>query len=267
MRAIAILAVYNEARYIGNCLEHLFAHGVDAYLIDNESSDDTVAIAERHLGRGLVGIETFPRTKILSLRALLARKEELAMTLDADWFMHMDADEIRLPPRSGQTLMQFFADAEAQHCNAVNFMEFTFIPVREEPDHDHARYLQTMRHYYPFAPAFPHRVTAWKRQPERIDLAGSGGHLVRFPGRRRYAHSGMMRHYLFLSAGHFLSKYQRNYDVADVRKGWHGWRAHISAGSRVQLPPGALLRTWQSDDELDFSNPLSRHFAESWVGR
>jgi hypothetical protein len=56
-----ILASYNEERFIAGCLEHLFVQGVESYLIDNSSTDRTVEIAERFLGWGLIGIESFPR--------------------------------------------------------------------------------------------------------------------------------------------------------------------------------------------------------------
>src|SRR3712207_8599948 len=98
MRVVAILAAYNEERFLAGCLEHLFEQGVDAYLIDNESTDRTVEIAERYLGRGLIGIENIPRAAgVFSWRPIIRRKEELAATLEADWFMHADPDEIRLP--------------------------------------------------------------------------------------------------------------------------------------------------------------------------
>lgn len=266
MRIIAILATYNEERFIATCLEHLFAQGVEVYLIDNCSTDKTVAIAERHLGQGLVGIESFPRiAATYEWRSILERKEELATTLDAHWFMHVDADEIRLPPRSDRTLAQMFAEVEAQNYNAVNFMEFTFIPVREDPDHDHPRFLQTMRHYYPFAPVFPNRLNAWRRQPERVELAWAAGHVVRFPSLRMYPQSFKMRHYLFLSVPHFVGKYaQRTFAQEELQRGWHRWRARIDP-AKIELPPRAELRTYTSDDQLDPSKPRTQHIAEQWA--
>ncbi|MDQ3254906.1 MAG: glycosyltransferase family 2 protein, partial [Acidobacteriota bacterium] len=96
---VAILASYNEERFIAPCLEHLFQQGIEVYLIDNSSTDDTVRIAERYLKKGLIGIETFPRSEFYVWKPILERKEQLAHTLDADWLMHADPDEIRLPPR------------------------------------------------------------------------------------------------------------------------------------------------------------------------
>src|SRR5215831_2675215 len=145
MRVVALLAAYNEERFIATCIEHLRSQAVDTYLIDNESTDETVAIASRYLNRGLIGIETVPRKGIYSWKPILRRKEELACELDADWFMHVDADEIRLPPDPVCTLADAFVEVAEQGYNAVNFFEYTFVPTKEDPDHDHADFQRTMR--------------------------------------------------------------------------------------------------------------------------
>lgn len=164
MYVVAILATYNEARFITGCIEHLRAQGVDVYLIDNESTDATLEIAERYLGCGVIGIETMPRAGASDLHARLARKEELAETLDADWIMHVDADEFHIAARPRRSLVQAFTEAEEAGFNAVNFLEFTFVPTLERPDHDHPYFARTMRSYYAFLPVFPHRLNAWRCQ-------------------------------------------------------------------------------------------------------
>ena len=104
LRIVAIIAAYNEERFIGVCLEHLFANGVEAYLCDNESTDRTLEIARTYLGRGLRGIETLPRDGTYRWTQILARKQQLADELSADWFLHLDPDEILQSPVPGQTL-------------------------------------------------------------------------------------------------------------------------------------------------------------------
>jgi glycosyltransferase involved in cell wall biosynthesis len=264
MRVLAILATHNEHRFIAGCLEHLIGQGIDVYLIDNDSTDDTLNIAERYRGRGLAGIENFPRSGVFDWYSLVRRKEVLAAELDADWFMHVDADEIRLAPRRGQTLRETIAEVDSRGWNAIDFMEFTFIPTREEPDHDHPGFLRTMRHYYPFAPFRPHRLNAWKRQPGPVELAWSGGHHVRFPDLRIYPEQFRMRHYLFLSVGHFLEKYGRRiFSEKELEQGWHGWRADFDP-ARIALPSQKEMRFWTGDDDLEPSNPRTSHFAQAW---
>ena len=262
MRVIAILATYNEERFVAGCLENLFRQGVEVYLIDNCSTDRTVAIAEDYLGRGLVGIESFPRAGLYSWKPILRRKEQLAESLKADWFMHVDADEVRLPPNSGVNIAQALAEVDAHGYNAVNFMEFTFVPTRESPDHDRPDFQRTMRHYYPFLPSYPHRLNAWKRQRRAVDLAWSAGHLVRFGGLRMYPESFPMRHYLYLSVPHAIRKYVNQvYDPAELKIGWMGWRATLKP-EQIRLPSQAELKPYISDDELDPSNPRAEHLIQ-----
>jgi glycosyltransferase involved in cell wall biosynthesis len=280
MRVVALLATYNEERFIDACVENLVAQGVDVYVIDNESTDRTLELAKERVGRGIVGIESFPRDGVYRWRAILERKEQLADELDADWFMHLDCDEMRLPPRPGTTLAEAFSELDAMGYNAVNFNEFTFIPTQEAPDHDHRRFQETMRWYYPYKTDIHHGLKAWQKPPRRSStrglpfvsgrpntarLAWSGGHRIRFRGLRPYPHPFRMRHYLFLSIPHAIEKYvERRYDAAEVSRGWHQWRARVTAGA-LQLPSSSELRPYESDELLDPSNPRREHYVAAWV--
>src|SRR5215204_7379032 len=88
---------------------------------------------------------------------------------------------------------------------------------------------------------------------------------VRFPSLRMFPESFKMRHYLFLSVAHAVNKYVgRSYDPEEVHKGWHGWRARLLA-EKIELPSQEELRFYTSDDELDPSNPRTRHVSEEWA--
>jgi hypothetical protein len=275
LRVVALLATYNEERFVEGCLEHLTRQGIDVYLVDNDSTDGTVTRAERYLGHGLIGIETLPRRGEFSLVSILERKERLACDLDADWFMHHDADEIRVAPRADQTLAAALAEVDAAGYNAVNFQEFTFVPTVEAPDHDHGRFRETMRHYYPFLPSSPHRLNAWKRQPEGVELAPSGGHQVCFPGLRMWPVSFSMRHYLFLSKEHAVAKYAGRVRTSlETSRGWGGWRTALAERTGelrtdlLPLPRQRELREYVTDDRLDPSDPLTTHvWSEEWADR
>jgi glycosyltransferase involved in cell wall biosynthesis len=258
VRIVALLATYNERRFVGPCLDHLAANGVDVYLVDNCSTDETVEIARRYEGRGLIGLETLPRDGVFSLRRQLERKEELARELDADWFVHLDADEVRLPPRPGETLAQAIERVDSEGYNAVNFLELSFVPTREAPDHDHADFQRTLRTYYPLLPEFPHQLTAWKATDD-VDLAWKGGHRVRFPGLRMYPDSFLMKHYLFLSRAHAVEKYvERRFSQIEVASGWHRWRNEL-AESDIRLLGADEVRLTVADADLDPSNPSRYH--------
>jgi len=243
---------------VANCVRSLIEQGAGIYLIDNESTDGTVELVREAAGPHLLGVETFPFDGVKRWRPLLERKETVARTIDADWVMHVDADEIHLPPRGTRTLAEAFAEADAAGHNAVDFAEFTFVPVAEDPDHDHPEYLETMRWYYAFLPSSPHHMRAWRRHPQ-VELAWSGGHLVDFPGLSLDPRRFRAKHYLFLSVEHAVEKYVRPvYDPDAVAAGWHGWRAYLREGD-IRLPAAAELRLFREDDALDDSDPRAEH--------
>jgi hypothetical protein len=262
MRVIALLTTRNESRFIEHCIRHLNDNGVEVYVLDHASDDGTPELARRNLGHGVVAVENVPYHGYFSLREQLRRKEALCATLTADWFMHVDADEIHVARPSALTLAQAYARAEGEGYNAINFIEYTFVPVREHPDHDHQRFQETMRWYYPFLPAFPHRVNAWKASPA-VELEWSGGHDVRFDGRNLYPVSFVMRHYIFLGPAHAREKYaRRRYAPGELAHGWHGgargWR-HRFERANLCLPSAAELQEFVADDLLDVTNLRTRH--------
>jgi glycosyltransferase involved in cell wall biosynthesis len=259
-RVIAILAVYNEERFIRGCLENLARHGIQVYLIDNCSTDSTVSIAKEH--SNVIGIETFPRDGVYRWRPILQRKEALAEVLEADWFMHIDADERHLPPFSGTTLAEALRKTGEQGWNAVNFHEYSFVPTAEHPDHDHPDFEKTMKWYYAHEPRFPWRLNAWKKQPARVDIASSGGHQVKFPALKLCPENFHMKHYVFLSKAHALQKYKaKQYDEKELQEGWHGWRAQLVAEA-IDLPREATLNEYISDDRLDPTRPWKSEWLE-----
>ena len=258
-RVVAMLQVFNERRFLAGCIEHLSEQGIGVYVIDNESTDETLEIAQRYLGKGVIGIETLRRDDCFALRVQCRRQEELAMTLDADWLIHHDADEIRVSRKRGQTVAEAIAEYDRAGFNAVNFLEFTFVATREFPDHDHPGFARTMRWYYPFLPRLAHRCNAWKRQDQPVDLTTHAGHTVAFAGLRMAPDSLYMRHYLFISRQHAIEKFvQRRFAQDELADGWFKWRAHLRP-ELIKLPSVNELRPYLADHLLDPSEPLTRH--------
>lgn len=285
MRVVAIIATYNESRFLAVCLENYRRQGVEVVIMDNESTDNTRDIAEQYRGDPVIAIKRIPRNDCFEWGRVLAAKEHLAQSLACDWVMHADADEIRLPPPGYGRLRDAIVDVDRRGYNAINFMEYTFVPVEEAPDHDHERFQETMQWYYPFLPKWPNRLNLWKKQPAGIrtlawrmrlswrrkeilspvyDLRSSGGHKVHFPGINACPDDFVMKHYLVLSRQHAYEKYTaKDFAKDEVRKGFHGWRA---AGRSVQyrLPSAGDLRVCDGRTPLDPATPLTSHFPE-WI--
>ena len=254
MRVVALLAVKDEERFIGDCIDHLVAQGVEVHVTDDGSTDGTVDLVTERLGSGVIDLDRSGTPDgTFRLREQLARKQELAATLGADWYIHCDPDEVRLAPRADVRLVDAIAEADDAGANAIEFLEFVFLPTQDDPDHDHPGYQATMRSYHPFRPRLHQRLNAWRQPPGGVDLVSHGGHEVQFPGRRVHTEPFRMRHYLFLSPTHAKAKYGRRRFAADeLALGWHGWR---SRPDEFRLPARRELRTYVGDDELDPSDP------------
>lgn len=258
MRAIAILATRNEELFIEICLKNLIAQGFEVYLMDNASTDRTVELAKKFLGKGLIEIENIPFNDEYRWYEILSRKEELAQELDADWFMHCDADEIHLPPSNFKTIITALSEVEKQGYNAINFDEFVFLPTSEAESFEGKDYVKEMQYYYFFEPMPLRRVKLWKKQKSRVNLAESGGHVINFPNKKIYPENFILKHYILLSKEHAERKYgKRVYNEKEVKeKGWHGSRAKYNQ-SRLNFPKRPQLK--KTDKSMDKSEPWKEH--------
>ncbi|MDX8459212.1 glycosyltransferase family A protein [Mesorhizobium humile] len=260
MRIVALIAVRNEELYISRCLEHLCRNGIEFCLIDNGSTDRTVEAAKDYLGRGLIRIVPAEYPGFYDWVGLLKLKQQLAIEIDADWFIHHDADEIMESPVANVLLADAIASVDAAGFNAINFDEFVFVPTDESESFEGTDYVERMRHYYFFEPHPVRLVRCWKKALD-IELAESGGHEANFEGRWLFPQSFVLRHYIVLSAAHARRKYsvQRSYSEEEVRnRGWHGWRAKFR-DEMVRLPSRGQMFEHAVQTEWNRTQPHKNH--------
>jgi glycosyltransferase involved in cell wall biosynthesis len=261
MRIVALLAVRNEELYLARCLRHLFAQGVEVCVIDNDSTDRTRQIAEGFFGRGVFRIEKLPFYGYFDLLAQLRAKEQLAHDIDADWFIHHDADEIREAPAPFKTLRDAINAADAEGYTAIDFDEFVFLPTALDENFENTNYVERIRFYYFFAPRPRHRVNAWKKTDTKVNLMETAGHEVQFEGRWLSPIPFTLRHYIILSAAHARKKYgtERVYSKYEVEElGWHRTRTPWTEGE-VKLPPCSALKQLDATGLFDRSDPRPVH--------
>jgi hypothetical protein len=227
-RVVAFAGAYNEEDVIVPFLDHTIAQGVDVCLLDNWSTDRTAERAARFLGRGLIAILKFPSNgpvRTHEWRNMLTRKAELAHQTEADWFIHVDPDEIRESPWPGLTLREALFRVDREGFNAVDHTCLVFHPTGGGfcPNVS----LQSQFSHFEFGTRPGHflQIKAWKRQPEPVDCASSGGHEVRFAGRRVYPFKFLLRHYPIRSQEHGERKIYRDrlprFSPALRQVGWH----------------------------------------------
>ena len=259
LRIVAILATRNEELFIQKCLEHLISQDIEVYLLDNESTDNTLGIAERFLKNGLVDIKSFPFDGNFDLTAQLSIKEKIAQSFDADWFIHHDADEIRFAPLRYKSLHDGIRDIDSKGFTAINFDEFVFLPTSRNESFENKDYVKEMKYYYYFSPKSFRRINAWKNTGDKVDLISSAGHRVNFDKINIYKENFIMRHYIFLSYAHACNKYgARVHKKSELKRGWNVDRDGFNP-SKVLLPDKKELKKVLEGRELDTSDPWTQH--------
>jgi hypothetical protein len=236
-RVVALMASYNEEDIIENSISNLIEQGVDVYLIDNWSSDKTRERVRHLLGHGLIAIEKYPNSgpsEYYNWREILARKEELARNISADWFIHHDVDEIRESPWVGLKLRDAIYRVDKLGFNAIDHTVINFKPINNifrTGDN-----LVNSFPYFEFGnnPGHFIQIKAWKNQCQIISLQDSGGHDVKFEGRRIYPYKFLLRHYPVRSQVHgnrkIFKERRDRYNPKEKAIGWHCHNDHLRPG-------------------------------------
>lgn len=248
-RVVALVGAYNEEDVIESFLQHTLRQGVEVLLLDNWSTDRTAERAAQFLGRGLTGITKFPetgRTLTYEWHSMLKRKEELAHQIEADWFIHLDPDEIRESPWPNRTIREALYRVEMEGFNAVNHTCLVFHPTGGQYRDDSP--LQPQFPYFEFGkrPGHFSQIKAWKRQAEPVQCADHAGHDVRFPGRRVYPFKFLLRHYPTRSQEHgqkkVFSERLPRFSPVERQRGWHIQYDKISKDDSFVRDPSTLLQ-------------------------
>lgn len=256
---MAIIAIRNEAAYLANCLRHLIRNKVDVAIIDNQSTDDSQAIYhDSEFAGSLVAIRQLPFKGAFYLEQSLLAKQALINDLEADWILHVDADEIMHSYRDGETLRAAIECVDAAGYNAIEFNEFVFLPV-EVPYRSNVQSWQPMLHYYFRGPP-PRTMRAW-RKDAHLTMAG-GGHRLKGSALCLAPEQLALRHYIVRSQEHALVKYTtRIFPAEELQRLWHRDRHEQPVESFIFPAPEELCKLeYPGDRNLDRSRPRKRNY-------
>jgi hypothetical protein len=257
-RIVAIVPAFNEADVIYHAIGALVEEGVEVYLLDHNSTDDTVARAEPWLGRGLLRIERFPQESGFAARNehelvwkdVLRRVEQVAHELRPDWAIFSNADEFRESPWPDLGLREAIGFVDALGYNAINFELFDFRPIDDDfvPGSDPREHLL----HYERGGAFDAvQIKAWKVGDEPALLHPSGGHSVQLPDRRLCPVPFILRHYPLRGETHgrrkvFGERIER-FAAEERAEGWHVQYDAYAAGDAQFLRDPADLVRWDPE--------------------
>src|SRR5215813_8447840 len=252
-RVLAVISAFNEEDIISAVIGHHVENGIDVYLIDNHSADDTTKEASQWLGRGLLQIERFPPSLPsrcetpgpFDWSGILRRKEKLATELSAGWLIHHDADEFRESPWPGLTLKAAIRWVDKLGYNCINFQVLNFCPID-----DNFQRGDDPRDYFTFfdngAEFDKVQLKCWKASKTQASLVRSRGHEVSFEGRRVFPISFLLRHYPIRGQRHGLKKVfaerKKRFLESERSKGWHIQYDQIHDENHYFLRDPATLR-------------------------
>jgi hypothetical protein len=244
---VAIIAAYNEADLIAHVVGNLIHQGLQVYFLDDGSTDGTVAAVEPFLGRGVLAIEPLAQSTSsgaagFDWEQILRRKAALARELDAQWFVHHDADEFRESPWSHLSLLDAIRRVDALGFNAIDFASFDFWPV-DDRFRAGGDVREALTFYAEPAEYDRLQIRCWKKAPD-VDLATSGGHEARFCGRKVFPIRFISRHYPIRGQAHGERKVfherRSRFLERERAKGWHVQYDHLGEGASFIRDTAAL---------------------------
>jgi glycosyltransferase involved in cell wall biosynthesis len=254
------MVMRNESAYLRNCLGHLIANGIDFYIIDNASTDDTREIlSSPEIKRSLIGVETYAYDGVFDWTGLMQAREAAARRLDADWVLFVSADEMMHSYREGETLSDAIARVAQTGADVIDFNEFVFLPIERDYEPGRAGF-PSLQHYYFFEPYRPRLMRA-RRADLDVSHIAQGGHS--FSGAFRLAdESFALRHYIVRNQEHAYRKYQqRAFNPDELKIGWHANRVGFARNTFALPPPAKLQRLVDPQSRsLDRSSVRTTHY-------
>jgi glycosyltransferase involved in cell wall biosynthesis len=258
----AIIHVFNEVDILEIVARYLRDQGIDVHLIDNWSTDGSYELGQKLARIGICSrISRFPDkpSEQYEWSRQLEHTAGYAASLEADWIMHYDADEIRCSPWQNISLSNAIDFVDSLNYTAIDFSVINFLFTDEAAAEMSA--LEGLRSFeWGRHPAYFQQVKTWKNL-SIVDLASSGGHDVQFEGRRIYPLKFLTKHYPLRSYNQANRKLYRDrfprIGKEQLEKGWH---VHYNA---FQLVPE--VKPWRKYELIDFDQV--RFDAEFFVER
>ena len=190
-----MLPVFNEEDIIQEVIEHFISQKIPLVVLDNGSSDQTIEICKKFLGKGILKLEQF-NSVYYQWDTILRMLYDMALVHSPDWVIRSDSDEL-LESGTDLKLKDAIINADKEKCNLIQFDRFDFFMT--DDDDKSAKSIKEKLRYYSYQGDFVYR--AWKYFPG-IRIGDAGGHYPIFPSGLKYKISPkkfVLRHYPFRS--------------------------------------------------------------------
>jgi hypothetical protein len=263
-KVCAIMAIYNEEDIVRETVVKLISTGIDVYIIDNGSTDDSIKKIQDLVGKGVIDIETYLSyengREVYNWANLLKKKENISLKLDYDWYLHVDADEIRYSPWEELTLFEGIERVNHEGFNLINFKLFNFRITNDlkiEEDFESG-----MNLYSPNEGVLDsHQIKAWKKD-HSVNIHKHGGHVIERNNPLLYPIKFIHKHYPIRSISQGVRKIQKEradrFCNDERLKGWHVQYDDVNLDSLSGI-------IWRKEElkQFDFIKEVNDIFRES----
>ena len=223
LKIIGVMPVYNESDIIDQTIRHMTQQGIPLIIIDNNSTDGSLDIERRFIGKGVLEVIVQPY-KYFSLKVLWSEMFGRLPAYSPDWIIRLGADEFLESPLPNKTLVESVEEVDRLGYNLIQFNCFNFL-LTEKDYNSHEPDVRKRLKYYTWNSDF--HFKAWKYYPG-IDLIATGGHKPTFPqGTEEHVFPAkfISRHYMFRSLEHGMRKIFKErlprYDPEERAIRWH----------------------------------------------
>ena len=198
-KVLSITHVYNEIDVIDKLCEYLFNQDIDIYFFDNWSIDGTYEkLCEmKCIYKNIVGVERFPstgRTDNFECYKQLKRTEEISKELNYQWYLHYDADEMRISPWENVTLKQAIYHIDKCGYNQIGMYTIAY----KLTNYKKCNIFMSDAYFEFGTKSTYYAIKMWKKDTS-IELKESGGHVASVKNPRCYPLLFLNRHYPFRS--------------------------------------------------------------------
>lgn len=129
-RVLAVVTTLNDEDIIAATIERLVKEGIELYMVDTGSTDDTIGEATRWLNRGLIGTEIHRVDPgAAGAATLLHRRAEICHREQADWYLYQGGDEISYGPWPGLSLLKSILHVDKLGFERIESRRITLRPV------------------------------------------------------------------------------------------------------------------------------------------
>jgi len=232
-KVCAIMPVFNEEDIIYESVTKLIRSGIDVFIIDNECTDATIKNVEHLVGKGVIDIKPLVTREegqhVYKLESILEEIENISKILDYDWFIFVDADEIRYSPWPELSLLEGIEKVDKHGFNLINFKLFNF---RITEDYIKENDYESSMEYYSKTDSNANiQIKSWKKT-DHIYLKKYGGHIAERDNPSLFPVKFIHKHYPIRSIEHGLKKLQderiSKYSTSEKNKGWHSHYLNVN---------------------------------------